>query len=142
MKWYLNVLKNYAKFEGRARRKEYWMFFLFDSLVRIAIALVGGVIGGLIGGTIEGFFAGIVLGFYLGAVIYSLAVLIPTLAVSVRRLHDTGKSGLWMLLSLGFIIPLLNIILGLVLTVFYCFDSEEKENQYGPNPKADLKSID
>lgn len=112
MEWYLKVLKNYVGFQGRARRKEYWMFTLFSIIVSVILSIVETVIG-------------------LPAVLttlYSLAVLLPSLAVSVRRLHDTGRSGWWLLLSL---IPLIGTI---VLLVFVCEDSKEN-NRYGSNPK-------
>ena len=80
MEWYLKVMKQYADFNGRARRKEYWMFVLFNAIVTIILSVIDTVAGSY--GALTG--------------IYSLAVLIPTLAVGVRRLHDTGKSG-WML---------------------------------------------
>jgi uncharacterized membrane protein YhaH (DUF805 family) len=120
MNWYLKVLKQYADFSGRARRKEYWMFVLFN----IIIAFVLGLIDGMTGMTATQ--AGIGL---LGG-IYSLFVLIPGIAVSVRRLHDIGKSG-WMLLIV--LIPVVGAIWMLVLMVL---DSNPGENQYGPNPKV------
>ncbi len=77
MSWYLEVLKKYAVFDGRARRREYWMFFLFNVIIAFVLGFVEGIIGG------PG-----VLG-----LLYSLAVLVPGIAVSMRRLHDTGRSG-------------------------------------------------
>jgi uncharacterized membrane protein YhaH (DUF805 family) len=114
MNWYLEVLKKYAVFNGRARRKEYWMFFLFN----IIIALVLGFVEGLVGGP------GVV------GMVYSLAVLIPGIAVSIRRLHDTDRSGWWLLIGL---IPIIGAI---VLIVFTVQDSKSGENQYGSNPKV------
>ncbi len=119
MNWYLAVLKKYAVFWGRARRKEYWYFALFNILIAIVLGIIDGVTGtfspevgiGLLGG------------------LYSLAVLIPGFAVAVRRLHDTGKSGWWLLILL---VPLVGPIVFLVFTVQ---DSQPGENQYGPNPK-------
>ncbi len=116
MNWYLEVLKKYVVFSGRARRKEYWMFFLFN----IIIALVLGIIEGLVGGP------GII------STLYSLAVLIPGIAVSVRRLHDTSRSGWWLLIGL---VPIIGAI---VLLVFMVQDSQQGENQYGQNPKNDI----
>ena len=116
MSWYLQVLKKYAVFSGRARRKEYWYFSLFNMLIGIALALVDVSFNQEVGGG-------------LLYAIYSLAVLIPGLAVCVRRLHDTGRSGWWLLI--GFV-PLIGII---VLIVFTAQDSHLGENQYGPNPK-------
>ena len=114
MNWYLDVLKKYAVFDGRARRKEYWMFFLFN----IIIAFVLGIIEGIVGGP------GVI-----GA-IYGLAVLLPGIAVGVRRLHDTSRSGWWLLIGL---VPIIGAI---VLIVFFVQDSQPGDNQYGPNPKA------
>ena len=114
MNWYLEVLRNYAVFSGRARRTEYWMFTLFNIIIATAIAVVEGILGS------PGF---------LG-MLYALGVFIPTLAVSVRRLHDTGRSGLWLLIGL---VPLIGFI---VLLVFFVQDSDYGQNQYGPNPKT------
>jgi uncharacterized membrane protein YhaH (DUF805 family) len=114
MNWYLDVLKKYAVFQGRARRKEYWMFVLFNILAGILLLIIDIFIG-LFG----------MLSF-----IYSVGVIIPSLAVCVRRLHDTGRTGWWILIGL---IPLIGPI---VLLVFLCLDSKPEENQYGPNPKA------
>lgn len=119
MNWYLEVLKKYAVFSGRARRKEYWFFVLFNIIISIVLAVIDGVTGsfspeagmGLLGG------------------IYTLAVLIPGIAVSVRRLHDTERSGWWLLIAL---VPLIGAI---VLLVFMVQDSKPGQNQYGPNPK-------
>lgn len=119
MNWYLEVLKKYAVFNGRARREEYWYFLLFNIIISIVLKGIDNVIGG---SSAE---AGIGL---LGG-IYSLVVLIPSIAVSVRRLHDTDRSGWWLLIAL---IPLIGAI---VLLVFMVQDSKPGENQYGPNPK-------
>jgi uncharacterized membrane protein YhaH (DUF805 family) len=119
MNWYLKVLKQYADFSGRARRKEYWMFALFNAIFIITAMILDNVLGLTIGELPYG-----VIYF-----LYSLAVLIPGLAVYVRRLHDIGKSG-WMILIA--LIPLIGAIWLLVLTLT---DSNHGENQYGPNPK-------
>jgi uncharacterized membrane protein YhaH (DUF805 family) len=112
MNWYLGVLKKYAVFGGRARRKEYWFFVLFNVIISIAIGIVGGLTGaGLLGG------------------VYTLAMLVPSIAVGVRRLHDSGRPGWWLLVA---VVPLLGLIALFVLMVQ---DSEPGENQYGPNPK-------
>jgi uncharacterized membrane protein YhaH (DUF805 family) len=113
MRWYLDVLRKYAVFSGRARRMEYWMFVLFN----LIIALVLGAIDGLLG--IQGVLGGL----------YSLAVLIPSLAVAVRRLHDTNRSGWWILINL---IPVIGWI---IFIIFAVQDSQPGPNQYGPNPK-------
>lgn len=112
--WYLKVLKNYAIFTGRARRTEFWMFALINLLISLGLALIGAIVGGRL----------------VLQSLYSLAVLIPSLAVSVRRLHDTNRTGWWMLIGL---IPLIGAI---VLLVFAVQDSQVGDNQYGPNPKA------
>ncbi len=114
MNWYLDVLKKYATFGGRARRKEYWMFFLFNLIIAVVLAVVDAVMGS----------AGVI------GLLYSLAVLLPGLAVTVRRLHDTGRSGWWVLIAF------LPIIGAIVLLVFMVLDSYPSNNEYGPNPKA------
>ncbi len=115
MNWYFEVLKKYIVFSGRASRKEYWMFFLFN----IIIVFVLGFIEGLIGN------------FGIVGILYSLAVLLPSLAVSVRRLHDTDRSGWWLLVAL---VPLIGSI---ALLVFMVQDSTTGRNQYGANPKKE-----
>lgn len=115
MNWYLEVLKKYTVFNGRARRKEYWIFFLFNIIITIVLGFIGELVGG----------AGIV------GIVYGLAVLIPGIAVSVRRLHDTDRSGWWLLIVL---VPLIGVI---VLLVFMVQDSKLGENQYGANPKPE-----
>ena len=119
MNWYLEVLKKYAVFNGRARRKEYWFFFLFNILASILLAVIDMAIGSFNAEAGMGLLGGI----------YALAVLIPSIAVSVRRLHDTGRSGWWLLIAL---VPIIGVI---VLVIFMLQDSKP-ENQYGPNPKA------
>ena len=107
MNYYFKVLQNYATFNGRARRKEYWMFVLFNMI----IAFVFGFVCGLIGAPDL-------------ANLYTLAILLPSIAVGVRRMHDVGKSG-WFLL-----IPIYNFILAVT-------EGEKGENQYGQDPKAE-----
>ena len=119
MNWYLDVLKKYAVFNGRARRKEYWFFALFNIIISIVLAVIDGITGS--------YSAAFGMGL-LGA-IYMLAVLVPAIAVSVRRLHDTDRSGWWMLIIL---VPLIGAI---VLLVFMVLDSSPSQNQYGVNPK-------
>ena len=115
MDWYLKVLQDYAVFEGRAQRQEYWMFILINILVVIALGIIESLIG----------LSGVV------TTLYSLAVFIPSLAVSVRRLHDTERTGWWLLIG---ILPLLG---PLVLLIFYCIDGDYGDNDYGPDPKLD-----
>jgi uncharacterized membrane protein YhaH (DUF805 family)/uncharacterized RDD family membrane protein YckC len=119
MNWYLEVLKKYAVFSGRARRKEYWYFILFSVIMIIPITVIDYVTGT--------FNAKVGMGL-LGA-IYMLAVWIPNIAVSVRRLHDTDRSGWWLLIIL---VPLIGFI---VLLVFTVKDSDPRENRFGSNPK-------
>lgn len=122
MNWYLAALKKYAEFSGRARRKEYWMFLLFNLIFSIVLALLDQLLGTVNKDIGLGVFGGL----------YSLAVLLPGLALSVRRLHDVGKRGWWLLLAL---IPLIGGIWLFVLTVT---DSQPGANQYGPNLKEDV----
>jgi len=128
MDWYLMVWRKYAEFDGRSRRTEYWMFVLFNLLAMIALAALGGV-----GMAISRDYGGVL---FVPLGIYFLAVIIPSFAVAVRRLHDTGKSG-WLLLLfivLG-LIPIIGFISSLVQIVFMCLDSDPGMNEYGPNPK-------
>jgi len=123
MKWFLEALtKKYATFEGRARRKEYWYYVLFYFLAIFVLAIVDQVTGTLDEEAGIGLLSGL----------FVLATLIPTIAVTVRRLHDTGRRGWWVLLNL---IP---IVGGLVLIVFTVLDSQPGANRFGPNPKGVL----
>lgn len=122
MDWYLSVLTKYAVFEGRARRKEYWMFCLVSTIIGFALSFAAGFVGGAMG------LSQTVI--TLLALVYSFAVLIPSIAVTVRRLHDTGRSGWWMLIV---IIPIVGVIMMLVFAVQ---DSEPGTNAYGQNPKT------
>lgn len=115
MNWYISIIKNGLNFSGRSRRKDYFLFTLINFLIFMGIGTLEQVAFGT-----EAIFAGI----------FMLAMLLPGLAVTVRRLHDTGRSGFWLLLSL---IPLLG---SLILLVFMFFDSQTGDNQYGSNPKA------
>lgn len=120
MNWYIKVWKQFADFNGRARRKEYWMFALFNIIFTIVAAILDNVLGTTFGALPYGMF-------YL---IYGLAVLIPGLAVGVRRLHDTGKSG-WMML-----VALIPFVGAIWLLVLFVTEGNPGENKYGPNPKA------
>ena len=113
MDWFIDcITKNYVNFSGRARRKEYWMFNLFNIIVCFVVILLDSL-----------------LEFnYVLILIYVLAILLPSYAVTVRRLHDTGKSGWWLLLMF---VPFGNII----LLIFCLIDSTPGPNQYGENPK-------
>lgn len=123
MNWYLKVLNQYSDFNGRARRKEYWMFALVNFIISLAIVGLDNALG-------QSFsYTGNVLGAGVFNSIYNLLILIPSLAVAVRRLHDVGKSG-WMLL-----IGLIPLVVAIWLLILLLRDSEAGENKYGPNPK-------
>ncbi|MEL6944565.1 MAG: DUF805 domain-containing protein [Bacteroidota bacterium] len=107
MKYYLEVLQKYAVFEGRARRAEYWYFFLFNMLISMGLTFLDGALG--------------LMEFGISTV-YSFAVLVPGIAVAVRRMHDVGKSG-WFCL-----IPIYNLILAVT-------EGDVGHNEYGPDPK-------
>ena len=119
MNWYLKCWQQYADFSGRARRKEYWMFVLFNAIVAFVISFILGLIAGL---TDIAALANL-------SYIYTLAVLIPSLAVCVRRLHDVGKSG-WM-----YLIALIPVVGWIWLIVLFCTDSQKGSNKWGNNPK-------
>ena len=119
MNWYLEALKKYAVFSGRSRRKEYWYFVLFNLIISFVLGLIDRFLGltteyglGILGG------------------LYSLAVLIPGLAVAVRRLHDTNRSGWWLLINL---VPFVGPIIAII---FLVQNSDTGSNRYGPWPKA------
>ena len=112
MQDYLNVLQKYAEFSGRARRREYWMFYLINMII-------GSVLVGI----------GTLIKFPYFSAIYSLFVLIPGIAVFVRRLHDVGKSGVWFLIVL---VPFVGVIWLLVLLATA---GQPQANIYGPDPK-------
>lgn len=115
MNWYIDVLKNYAVFNGRARRKEYWMFVLINMIVSAVLNVIQGVIGMEVPWI---------------SIIYMLAVLLPSIGVAIRRLHDTERSGWWLLISF---IPLIGTI---VLIVFLCQNGTAGSNRFGADPKA------
>jgi uncharacterized membrane protein YhaH (DUF805 family) len=119
MNWYLEVLKKYAVFSGKARRKEYWFFVLFNIIIAFALTFID-FSTGLYDVEYE-------IGFLSS--LYSLAVLVPSIAVTIRRLHDTSRTGWWFLIAF---VPIIGVI---VLLVFMVFDSTPGDNQYGPNPK-------
>ncbi len=119
MNWYLKCLKQYADFSGRARRKEYWMFRLFDMIFLIVAMIIDNLVGT----------ASPELGYGVFSILYGLATFIPTLAVTVRRLHDVGESGWWFFIVL---IPLVGVIWLFVLMVT---DSQQGSNKWGENPK-------
>lgn len=157
MNWYKKVvLENYANFNGRARRSEYWYFILFNAIFSLALTLIDNLLGLQFGTADSG-----VLN-----TIYSLAVFIPSLAVSVRRLHDIGKSGWLLLIAYGAIIllavflilgtfmysfdssalimifALLIIGVAIWLLIMFCTEGDDFTNKYGPDPKAFNEEID
>lgn len=120
MNWYLEPFKKYAVCAGRARRKEYWYFVFFNIIISVCLFAVDGIIGS--------YDAKIGLGLF--GSIYILAILLPSICVSVRRLHDTGRSGWWMLIVC---VPLIG---PMILLVFMLLDSKLGRNKYGRNPKT------
>lgn len=118
MNWYIHVLKNYANFNGRARRKEYWMFALINTIISYAILFLSMALIEISGFDISFF-----------ETLYSLAVFIPTLAVGVRRMHDVGKSG-WCI-----IIPFYNLYLAIKA-------GDVGLNKYGKDPKNNFDEIE
>ncbi len=123
--YFVDTIKNrYAQFDGRASRSEYWYFTLYYVLILLAVGAVSGLLGYLVGniGSMIGMAA---------IVLLILALFIPALAIAIRRLHDSGKSGWFFLLGL---IPTIG---GIILLVFYCLESQPGTNKYGPNPWED-----
>ncbi|HEX7128922.1 MAG TPA: DUF805 domain-containing protein [Rhodanobacteraceae bacterium] len=122
MHWYFAVVGKYATFAGRARRKEYWMFALVNFVICVALAIAGMVMLG------KSQNSALVMDAVLG--VYLLLILLPSLAVTVRRLHDTGRSGWW------FWIQLVPFVGPIVLFVFTVLDGTPGTNAYGPSPKG------
>jgi len=122
------VWKKYAEFDGRSRRKEYWMFTLFNVLAIMLLSLLA--VAGMVLSRDNGPYL------FIPMVIYGLAALIPSISAATRRFHDAGKSG-WMLVLLCVlgIIPVVGFICGIIQIVILCQDSQPGVNQYGPNPK-------
>jgi len=116
MNWYLAVFKQYAVFSGRSRRKEYWMFTLINTIIFFVFVSVDGAIGSP--GVLQG--------------IYILAVLLPSIGVAIRRLHDTGHSA-WHIF-----LPAFPIIGPIIMIIFLVKDSDVGENRYGPDPKIEV----
>ena len=113
-----SVLSNYATFSGRARRSEFWWFYLFTVLVVIVTSILDAALGTRTN----------MAGYGIITIIAELALLLPSLAVGVRRLHDTGRSGWWLLIAL---IPVVGTI---ILIVFFVLDSQQGANKYGLSP--------
>lgn len=129
---YLNVIRNhYADFRGRARRREYWMFVLINAVITVILQLpfqIQNVSAAANGETATP--SGLALLSLVLSALYGLAILLPSLAVTVRRLHDTGRSGWWSLIAL---VPFVG---GLVLLIFTVLDGQPGTNKWGPNPKG------
>lgn len=130
MSWYLLALKRYADFSGRSRRKEYWYFALFNFIVILALIVVAAVLGGFNSNQTGGINPA-AMPFFILYIVYAIAIFIPSLAVSVRRLHDIGKSGWW------FFINFIPYAGGIWFLVLMCLDSKPGPNQWGPNPKEE-----
>ena len=131
MKWFWVCFKKYATFAGRARRMEYWMFMLVCALVVMAAFVLISLVGFFIHDSRATGYAAMAVYFLL--VVFSLVVILPTLAVSVRRLHDTGRCGWWWFINF---VPIAG---PLVFLVFMLLDSEAGENPYGRNPKRQAR---
>lgn len=168
MEWMLMPLKRYADFSGRSRRMEFWMWQLFQVIVYVIVLVLAMVVGagGLMTGdpTAAASAGGAALLIMALYGIYALAVIIPSIAVAVRRLHDTNRSGWWFLAPivpyiigivaagagvasgtegglaaaglLGLVAMLAALVLGLVLLVFYFLEGTKGPNKYGPDPKG------
>lgn len=119
MEWFMKALRQYAVFTGRARRKEYWFFVLFYILIAIGLGFIDSMLG--LGSEEYGLLSGL----------FGLAMLLPALGVAVRRMHDTGRSGWWVLVSL---IPFIG---WLIFIWFATRDGEPGPNAYGPDPKTE-----
>ncbi len=115
MNWFIEVVtKKYADFNGRARRQEYWMFVLFYILIYVALFVIESIVGS----------------FGILVLVFSLGLLVPSIAVTIRRLHDTERSGWWILIAF---VP---VVGGIVLLVFMCLDGTGGPNRFGPDPKG------
>lgn len=115
MNWYIEAWKKFAVFAGRAGRKEYWYFVLINIFVNVLLGVIA---------AISSKAGGVLLG------LYTVAVLVPWLAITVRRLHDTNRSGWW------FFAGLIPVVGSIVLLVFMVQGSQPNENQYGPIPNT------
>lgn len=120
MSYYLEAFRKYAVFNGRSRRAEYWYFVLFNLIVGLVLAAIDALLGTFSASANIGLLSGI----------YSLAVIIPTIALTVRRLHDTDRTGWWVLINL---VPFIGSI---VILIFALLDSTPGSNRFGPNPKG------
>lgn len=123
--YFLDIItKKYADFSGRARRSEYWYFQLFNILFLMGVSLLTSLLGNSMA--------------MIGSIIifvYALGIIIPSIAIVVRRLHDIGKSGWWYFIG---IIPLIGTI---IILIYLCTDSQSGRNEYGPNPKEESDEL-
>ena len=132
MEWMLMPLKRYAEFTGRSRRKEFWMWYLFVMIMYFVLMYLDATLG--LGGSATGYAQGGSVGFNMTGgvltILFMLAVLVPNIALAVRRMHDIGKSGWHVLIG---IIPLFGWAY-----VLYCYvqPGQPGPNQYGPDPKG------
>ena len=125
MEWYLKVMRdNYANFSGRARRREYWMYVLVQSIIMIGLMILDSILG------LDFELQGISLGYGYLYSIGGIVHFIPSLAVLVRRLHDVGKSGWFYLLIFLFIIG------WIWLLILFCTEGQKQDNKWGPDPKV------
>lgn len=113
--------ENYANFQGRAPRSEYWWFFLFVIIADIAISILAAILGAVLGDT------GAMIGSLI-SIVFALAIIVPALAVTVRRLHDLDRSGWWIFISL---VPIIGPIL---LIIWYCTKGSVGQNRFGNDP--------
>lgn len=121
MNWFLKCLKQYADFSGRACKKEFWMYVLFYMIIAIVLHVIDSMLGWVTPESDMGVLGGL----------YSLCMFIPGLAVSVRRLHDIGKSG-W-----NFLFILIPLVGAVVLLIWFCKEGERRGNSWGLDPKID-----
>lgn len=165
MEWMLMPLKRYADFQGRSRRMEFWMWILFTLIVGLVLGVIDGILGFRLGpSSSSSFSSGGSAGFstftsigILG-LLWSLATLVPNIAVAMRRLHDTDRTGWWLLLpvipyviglvimlgaaasrnlgliAIGGIFSLIGLVGAIVLLVFYCLPGTPGPNRFGPDP--------
>ena len=176
MEWMILPLKRYADFRGRSPRKEYWMFVLFTFIVSIVLSLIDAALG--FGGHTNSYSTGGANGYAAGAGVsggllanlWSLAILVPSIAVGVRRLHDLNRTGWWMLAPmapivigsifffmamrgaltgagmggggmLGGILLFVGGIMGFVLFVWFCMRGTDGPNRFGPDPYAPMGDL-
>lgn len=134
---YKKFWKNYANFNGRCRRADYWYAYLANIIVVTVVTMFLGIIGGVVAGISgdEETLMAVMMGVYGLMMIYVLAMIIPSLSIVVRRLHDIGKSGAYYLMCF---IPFVG---GIILLVYTFMDSEPGDNMYGPNPKGIQKPM-